>query len=113
MKNIKPYLQEHQERFLNELIELLKIPSISADSAYKNEVLKTDEAVKVSLEKAGCDHVEICKTEGYPIVYGEKTAIGGLELNTLKKENGAKFEFPFSSTVLAKQIGLGTTAPNK
>ena len=72
MKNIKPYLQEHQERFLNELIELLKIPSISADSAYKNEVLKTAEAVKVSLEKAGCDQVEICKTEGYPIVYGEK-----------------------------------------
>ena len=72
MKNIKPYLQEHQERFLNELIELLKIPSIIADSAYKNEVLKTAEVVKVSLEKAGCDHVEICKTEGYPIVYGEK-----------------------------------------
>ena len=72
MKNIKSYLQEHQERFLNELIELLKIPSISADSAYKNDVLKTAEAVKVSLEKAGCDHVEICKTEGYPIVYGEK-----------------------------------------
>ncbi|HEY5689390.1 MAG TPA: dipeptidase [Yeosuana sp.] len=72
MKNIKSYLQEHQERFLNELLELLKIPSISADSAYKNDVLKTAEAVKVSLEKAGCDHVEICKTEGYPIVYGEK-----------------------------------------
>jgi len=72
MKNIKSYLQEHQERFLNELIELLKIPSISADSAYKNDVLKTADAVKVSLEKAGCDHVEICKTAGYPIVYGEK-----------------------------------------
>jgi len=72
MKNIKSYLQEHQDRFLNELIELLKIPSISADSAYKNDVLKTAEAVKVSLEKAGCDLVEICKTEGYPIVYGEK-----------------------------------------
>jgi hypothetical protein len=48
-----------------------------------------------------------------PLLDGEKTAIGGLELNTLKKENGAKFEFPFSSIVLAKQIGLGTTAPNK
>jgi acetylornithine deacetylase/succinyl-diaminopimelate desuccinylase-like protein len=72
MKNIKSYLQEHQDRFLNELIELLKIPSISADSANKNDVLKTAEAVKVSLEKAGCDLVEICKTEGYPIVYGEK-----------------------------------------
>ena len=72
MKNIKSYLQEHQDRFLNELIELLKIPSISADSAYKNDVLKTADAVKVSLEKAGCDQVEICKTAGYPIVYGEK-----------------------------------------
>ena len=48
-----------------------------------------------------------------PLLDGEKTAIGGLELNTLKKENGAKFEFPFSYMVLAKQIGLGTTAPNK
>ena len=41
MNNIKPYIKEHKQRFLNELIELLKIPSISADSAYKNDVLKT------------------------------------------------------------------------
>lgn len=72
MKNIQTYINEHKERFLNELIELLKIPSISADSTYKNEVLKTAEAVKTSLEKAGCDTVEICKTNGHPIVYGEK-----------------------------------------
>ncbi len=72
MKNIKSYINQHKDRFLNELIELLKIPSISADSAYKNDVLKTAEAIKSSLENAGCDAVEICKTEGYPIVYGEK-----------------------------------------
>ena len=72
MKNIQSYIKEHKERFLNELIDLLKIPSISADSAYKNDVLKTADAVKISLEKAGCDTVEICKTDGYPIVYGEK-----------------------------------------
>jgi acetylornithine deacetylase/succinyl-diaminopimelate desuccinylase-like protein len=72
MNNIQNYIAEHKERFLNELIELLKIPSISADSAYKNNVLKTADEVKNSLEKAGCDHVEICKTDGYPIVYGEK-----------------------------------------
>ena len=72
MKNIQSYIQEHKSRFLNELIELLKIPSISADSAYTNDVLKTAEAVKTSLENAGCDIVEICKTEGNPIVYGEK-----------------------------------------
>ena len=72
MKNIQSYIKEHKERFLNELIDLLKIPSISADSAYKNDVLKTADAVKISLEKAGCDTVEICKTDAYPIVYGEK-----------------------------------------
>jgi acetylornithine deacetylase/succinyl-diaminopimelate desuccinylase-like protein len=72
MNNINSYISENRERFLNELIELLKIPSISADSAYKNDVLKTAEFVAESLTKAGCDAVEICKTEGYPIVYGEK-----------------------------------------
>ncbi|GGB69654.1 hypothetical protein GCM10007424_07030 [Flavobacterium suaedae] len=72
MNNIKNYVQEHKERFLNELIELLKIPSVSADSAYSQDVINTAEAVKESLEKAGCDLVEICETPGYPIVYGEK-----------------------------------------
>ncbi|RLD26323.1 MAG: dipeptidase [Bacteroidetes bacterium] len=71
MKSAKPYIEEHKQRFLDELIELLKIPSISADSAYKNDIIKTSEAVKTSLEKAGCDHVEICETPGNPIVYGE------------------------------------------
>ena len=72
MNNIKDYVSANKDRFLNELIELLKIPSVSADSAYKQDVLKTADAVKISLEKAGCDAVEICETEGYPIVYGEK-----------------------------------------
>ncbi len=72
MNNILSYIKENKDRFLNELIELLKIPSISADSAYKNDVLNTAEAIKISLEKAGCDIVEICKTDGYPIVYAEK-----------------------------------------
>lgn len=72
MKSAKPYIEKHKQRFLDELVELLKIPSISADSKYKNDVLKTAEAVKKQLEKAGCDTVEICETPGYPIVYGEK-----------------------------------------
>ena len=72
MNNIQNYISEHKNRFINELIELLKIPSVSADSAYKNDVLKTADEIKISLEKAGCNHVEICKTDGYPIVYGEK-----------------------------------------
>jgi len=72
MKSAKSYIEKNKQRFLDELIELLKIPSISADSAYKKDVLKTAEAVKKQLEKAGCDSVEICETPGYPIVYGEK-----------------------------------------
>src|SRR5690554_2755229 len=72
MKSAKPYIEQNKQRFLDELIELLKIPSISADSAYKQDILKTAEAVKIQLEKAGCDLVEICKTPGNPIVYGEK-----------------------------------------
>ncbi|WP_159022627.1 dipeptidase [Formosa sp. L2A11] len=72
MKNISTYIENNKDRFLNELIELLKIPSVSADSAHKNDVLKTSEIVKTRLEEAGCDHVEICKTDGHPIVYGEK-----------------------------------------
>jgi acetylornithine deacetylase/succinyl-diaminopimelate desuccinylase-like protein len=72
MHNIQSYIKEHKHRFLNELFELLRIPSISADSAYKNDILKTASTVKLSLEKAGCHTVEICKTDGAPIVYGEK-----------------------------------------
>jgi hypothetical protein len=73
MDNIKSYVQQHKDRFINELIELLKIPSVSADPAYSQDVIDTADAVKASLEKAGCDFVEICDTPGYPIVYGEKT----------------------------------------
>lgn len=78
MNDVSSYIETHKERFLNELVELLKIPSISADSAYKNDVLKTAEFVNESLKKAGCDYVKICTTEGYPIVYGEKIVDPGL-----------------------------------
>tara|TARA_R110002049_G_scaffold305738_1_gene503125 strand:+ start:509 stop:1897 length:1389 start_codon:yes stop_codon:yes gene_type:complete len=72
MNHIQSYIKEHKKRFLNELFELLKLPSISADPAYKNDILKTAETLKTSLKNAGCDTVEICKTDGNPIVYGEK-----------------------------------------
>ena len=72
MKNIKSYVQENKQRFLDELIELLKIPSISADSAYKQDTINTADVVAKSLKEAGCDVVEICETEGYPIIYAHK-----------------------------------------
>ena len=71
MNTIKQYVQENKQRFIDELIELLKIPSVSADAAYAKDVISTSEAVKISLEKAGCNFVEICETPGYPIVFGE------------------------------------------
>lgn len=72
MQDIQSYIKNHKDRFLNELIELLKIPSVSADPTFKEHVFKTAEVVKESLLKAGCDEAEICQTDGFPIVYGEK-----------------------------------------
>ncbi|MFP9099832.1 dipeptidase [Flavobacterium sp. RHBU_24] len=72
MDNIKNYIGQNKDRFINELIELLKKPSVSADSAYSQDVIETADAVLASLKAAGCDHVELCETPGYPIVYGEK-----------------------------------------
>ena len=72
MENIKEYVQNNKERFLNELIELLKLPSVSADSAYSHDVIATADMVLESLKAAGCDTVEMCETPGYPIVFAEK-----------------------------------------
>ncbi|RYE23384.1 MAG: dipeptidase [Sphingobacteriales bacterium] len=68
----KDYLAENKQRFLDELLDLLRIPSVSADSKYKADVARCADAVKESLLAAGCDNAEICPTEGHPIVYGEK-----------------------------------------
>ncbi|MCS5663071.1 MAG: dipeptidase [Flavobacteriales bacterium] len=72
MENITAYIEQHKDRFLEELMDLLRVPSISADPKYKDDVLKTSEIVKTRLLEAGVDHAEICETQGYPIVYAEK-----------------------------------------
>jgi len=71
-KTITDYIGANKERMLNELLDLLRIPSVSADTKHKDDVLKTAEAVKNSLIAAGADKVEVCKTQGYPVIYGEK-----------------------------------------
>lgn len=70
--NTQSYIQENKQRFLDELIELLKIASISADPAYNQDVLNCADAVAKHLTAAGADDVEICETKGYPIVFGKK-----------------------------------------
>ena len=72
MNALQSYLNSNKERFVEELFDLLKIPSVSADSAYANDVIKAADFVADSLKTAGCDAVEICQTKGFPIVYGEK-----------------------------------------
>ena len=72
MNSLQQFIETNKERLINELIDLLKIPSISADISYKNDLLKTAESIQKSLLKAGCEKVEICETPGNPIVYGEK-----------------------------------------
>jgi acetylornithine deacetylase/succinyl-diaminopimelate desuccinylase-like protein len=68
----KSYIESNRERFLEELFELLRIPSISADSAFSNDVRKCAETVANFLKTAGADNVVLEETAGYPIIYGEK-----------------------------------------
>jgi acetylornithine deacetylase/succinyl-diaminopimelate desuccinylase-like protein len=72
MQSWTDYQTQHKDRFLSELLDLLRIPSISARSENKADMLKCAEAVKQSLIKAGVDKAEIFPTEGHPVVYGEK-----------------------------------------
>lgn len=72
MSEIKNLVDQNSEKYLEELFSLLRIPSVSADPQYKEEVLRMAEMVKESLIKAGADNVEICPTPGFPIVYGDK-----------------------------------------
>ena len=66
------YLEQHKDRFLEELLELLRIPSVSARSENKLDMVTCAEAVKEKLLEAGADTVTIYPTAGHPIVYGEK-----------------------------------------
>ncbi len=66
------YIESNRDRFLNELFEILRIPSISADSAFSSDVRKCAEKVAEFLIAAGADNVVLEETDGNPIVYGEK-----------------------------------------
>jgi len=70
--NAQEYIKQNLPRFQEELMDLLRIPSVSADPAHKADVQKAAEFVADSLAKAGADTVEVVTTEGHPIVYGEK-----------------------------------------
>jgi acetylornithine deacetylase/succinyl-diaminopimelate desuccinylase-like protein len=66
------YIEKNKDKFLNELLDLIRIPSVSADSKFKDDMLRAAEFVRKSILDAGADRVEIYPTPGHPIVYGEK-----------------------------------------
>ena len=70
--NTLEYIQNNKDRFLNELFELLREPSISADPTYSKNVYKTAEMVRDSLKKIGISNSKLFETKGHPIVYAEK-----------------------------------------
>jgi acetylornithine deacetylase/succinyl-diaminopimelate desuccinylase-like protein len=72
MEKAQVYIQQNKQRFLDELLDMLRIPSVSANPENKSDMLKMADSVKNHLIKAGVDKVEICQTDGYPVVYGEK-----------------------------------------
>ena len=73
MKDVKGYIEANKERFLEELFELIRIPSISAESEHKPDMVRCAEKWKELLMAAGCDKAEVMPSEGNPVVYGEKT----------------------------------------
>ncbi|WP_247237130.1 dipeptidase [Telluribacter sp. SYSU D00476] len=66
------YIEQNRDKFLNELLDLLRIPSVSADSKFKDDVRRAAEYVRDRIQEAGADRAEIFETPGHPIVYGEK-----------------------------------------
>ncbi|MDD2345377.1 MAG: dipeptidase [Bacteroidales bacterium] len=72
MKDLKNYIEKNQERFLNELFELIRIPSISAKSEHKEDMVKAANQLKKSLLEAGVDKAEVMPSKGNPVVYAEK-----------------------------------------
>ena len=72
MVQTQNYILAHKDQFLNQLMSLLRIPSISADSTYNKDVAECATVLAEDLKKIGLDNVEICQTDGHPIVYGEK-----------------------------------------
>lgn len=72
MNKSRDYIKQNSERFESELFDLLRIPSISAQSSHKDDMVRCAEWLAASLLKAGADKAEVMPTEGNPVVYAEK-----------------------------------------
>ncbi len=72
MQDLKNYIDENKDRFIEELFELIRIPSVSSKESHKEDMYKAAEWIKTKLIKEGVDHAEVMETQGHPVVYGEK-----------------------------------------
>ncbi len=72
MQQCQGYIEENKDRFLEELKELLRIPSVSADPSKKQAMIQAADFIRQQLEKAGADGAKLCEIDGHPIVYAEK-----------------------------------------
>ncbi len=72
MATINEYISSNKDRFLEELLDLLRIPSVSADSKFAGDVRNAADYVQQKLVQAGADIAEVCETPGHPIVFGQK-----------------------------------------
>lgn len=72
MEEVKNYIEEHKEKILNELFELIRIPSVSAEKSSRDAMSKTAELIRKNLIDSGADHARKMPTKGWPVVYAEK-----------------------------------------
>jgi acetylornithine deacetylase/succinyl-diaminopimelate desuccinylase-like protein len=72
MQEWKEFQEKNKDRFLNEMMELLRIPSVSAKTEHNGDMTKCAEAVKKSFLNAGADKAQVMQTEGFPVIYAEK-----------------------------------------
>ena len=72
MLNSQTYITTHQQRFLDELMEFLRIPSVSTVKEHTQDVKKAADFVRDKLVAAGADQARLLETAGHPLVYGRK-----------------------------------------
>ncbi len=72
MEKVKQYIDENKQRFLDELFDFIRIPSVSAKPEHKKDMARATEYIRDKLLEAGADKAEVFTTQGHPVVYGEK-----------------------------------------
>jgi acetylornithine deacetylase/succinyl-diaminopimelate desuccinylase-like protein len=72
MKDLQQYIDQNQDRFLKELFELIRIPSVSSQESHKDDMYKAAEWIKQQLLADGADEAQVMETEGHPVVFGKK-----------------------------------------